>query len=375
MNGLFRPAQWIYLLAAIGMAALWGCSDPPAPVPPLPTGIPAGSTALLPNQGIYTGAFIEFGDTEDHVTIENIERFEELTGKHQAIIASSSYWGENSFPSANLELLARHNSIPLVFWSPWNRPYEEKRGLDDARLDNILAGRWDVYIDRWADAAKAYDRSLLVSWGLEMNGDWYPWSGYYNNHPAKAADKEGNRHPGPELYKRAYRYVVDRVRGRGAHRIQWVFHANNLCFPNEPWNRIGQYYPGADYVDWLGLSVYGKQFQESPWSGFDPLMDDPYGQISLLDPSKPVIVAEWGVGEFPAAGNKAAWIGDAFAAFKTKYPRVKAIVFWHERWQNADETFSNLRVNSSPESLTAYRTAVADPFFLSYPLINADQKP
>jgi beta-mannanase len=373
MNRLFKPAQWTYLLVAVGMAVLCGCSNRPSPVPPLTTGIPAGATALLPNQGIYTGAYIEFGDTEDHVSLENIERFEELTGKHQAIIASSSYWGENSFPSSNLELIARHNSVPLVFWSPWNRPYEEKRGLDDARLDNILAGRWDDYIDRWADAAKAYDRSLLVSWGLEMNGDWYPWSGYYYNHPAKAADKEGNRHAGPELYKRAYRYVVDRVRGRGAHRIQWVFHANNLCFPNEPWNRIGQYYPGSNYVDWMGLSVYGKQFQDSTWSGFDPLMDAPYRQMSLLDPSKPIIVAEWGVGEFPAAGNKAAWIDEAFAAFKTKYTHVKAIVFWHERWQNQDETISNLRVNSSPESLAAYRTAVADPFFLSYPLIKADQ--
>ena len=44
-------------------------------------------------------------------------------------------------------------------------------------------------------------------------------------------------------------------------------------------------------------------------------------------------------------------------------PRVKAEVYWHERWQNEDESYSNLRVNSSPEALDAYRGSVADPYW------------
>ena len=48
-----------------------------------------------------------------------------------------------------------------------------------------------------------------------------------------------------------------------------------------------------------------------------------------------------------------------------KYPRLKAAVFWHERWQNEDQTYSNLHINSSPEALAAYRKAVADPYWLS----------
>jgi hypothetical protein len=37
--------------------------------------------------------------------------------------------------------------------------------------------------------------------------------------------------------------------------------------------------------------------------------------------------------------------------------RLKAAVFWSERWENDDGTYSNLRVTSSPQALKAYRSA------------------
>src|SRR6195256_334417 len=82
--------------------------DPNAPV-----------EVLLPEHGAYTGAFMDFGDEEDDVTLEIIEDFEKMVGKHQAIIASSSYWGEQTFPTENLNVVWRHGSLPLLFWSPW----------------------------------------------------------------------------------------------------------------------------------------------------------------------------------------------------------------------------------------------------------------
>src|ERR1044071_1550480 len=93
---------------------------------------------VVPERGAYTGAFMDFGDTEDEVTIEMIEEFENMVGKHQAIIASSSYWGEQSFPTANVNVIWRHGSLPLVFWSPWDRPYEQNRGPDKFGLNAII---------------------------------------------------------------------------------------------------------------------------------------------------------------------------------------------------------------------------------------------
>lgn len=318
-------------------------------------------TVVLPAHGAYTGAFIDFGGAEDDVALEEIEEFEQMVGKHQAIIASSSFWGEQSFPMANLKMIWRHGSLPLVFWSPWDRPYEQRKGPDRFSLNAILAGTWNRYIDDWADQARQFGHPLIVSFGDEMNGDWFPWSGvYYGRGHTIPGTSELQ---GPETFKRAYRYVVDRVRRRGARNIQWLFQTNNFSYPWEKWNYGPNYYPGSDYVDWLGMSVYGQQFAEEPWAEFWPLVKWPYEEMAQLDPNKPIMIAEWATAEFPKSGNKAKWIRDALATIREKLPRVKAEVYWHERWQNEDNSYSNLRLNSSPEALAAYRKAIADPYW------------
>jgi hypothetical protein len=357
-----RRALGILLLAA-GLAH----ANPVAP----------GQQLAVPDKGAYLGAFVDFGDTEDAVSLAGIERFEKLIGKHLAIVASSSYWGEQSFPTANLELIARHGAVPLVFWSPWDQPYEQLKGPDRFSLDAILAGRWDAYIDKWAASAAAFGRPMLVSFCNEMNGDWFPWSGtYYGD--ASHAERVGARplpgggFAGPEEFKRAWRYVVDRVRAHGGTNIQWVFHANNYSDPQEKWNAVEQYYPGSKYVDWLGLSIYGKQERnQDHWMDFDEdLLEEPYEYIGAVDPKKPIMIAEFGVGEFPDIGSKATWIAHAFASMASpQYSRVKAAIYWHERWQNLDGTYSNLRVNSSMETLQAFRAGVGTPYWLGAPIL------
>jgi beta-mannanase len=356
------PAALLLLLLVLAA----GCSDQ-EPVSPSGKTAAAGevATVVFPAAGAFTGAYIDFGEYEDDVTLEAIEKFETMVGKHQAIIASSSYWGEQKFPKKNVEIICRHGSIPLIFRSPWDRPYEEERPPDSFSLNNILAGKWDGYIDQWADEARAIDKPMLVSWGLEMNGQWFPWSGvHYGGGQIVSAPDQHARYAGPELFRQAYRYVVARVRARGADKILWVFHANNFSVPGTPWNALSQYYPGSDVVDILALSAYGKLFPSSRWISFEEAMDNSYKELCQLDADKPLIVAEWAVGEFPKSGDKAVWIEQAFAAYKKKFPRVKAAVYCHERWQNKDESHSNLRVNSSPEAQAAYRQAVADPYWL-----------
>src|SRR5581483_10174995 len=214
---------------------------------------------VIPAEGAYTGAYVDFGDTEDDVTLEQIEGFESLVGKHQAIVASSSYWGEQSFPTANVNLIWRHGSVPMVYWSPWDRPYNEldpdinpKVYLDKFSLTNILSGMWDGYIDKWADAARDFKQPLFVSFCNEMNGSWFPWSGLFYGGSKVIPNTKPPRYEGPETFKKAYRYVVDRVRARGATNIIWVLHLMNYSIPQDTWNLAAQYYPGSDYVDWLG---------------------------------------------------------------------------------------------------------------------------
>jgi hypothetical protein len=350
------------LVRLVLLLALAGCRKSAPGLAPVDPNAPV--EVVLPEHGAYTGAYIDFGEAEDAVALETIEEFEQMVGKHQAIVASSSYWGEQEFPTANLQVIWRHGSLPLVFWSPWDRPYEQKKGPDRFSLQAILAGTWNRYIDDWADAARNFGHPMIVSFGDEMNGDWFPWSGVFYGANKRTSRERPNDWEGPAIFRRAFRYVVDRVRARGARNIQWLFQTNNFSFPMDTWNFAPAYYPGSDYVDWLGFSVYGQQFADEPWADFWPLVDWPYQEMSRLDPHKPIMITEWATGEFPDSGDKAKWIREAFAVMKEKLPRVKAEVYWHERWQNQDQSYSNLHINSSPEALAAYRKAVADPYWL-----------
>ena len=322
----------------------------------------ADTALALPTVGAFTGAYIDFGDTEDAVRLPGIEAFEKLVGKHQAIVASSSYWGRGNFPTENVRVIREHGAVPLLYWSPWGPPYEQFRKTgkrDPLSLTHIVAGDCDAYIDTWADAARDCGGPLLVSFACEMNANWFPWSGATNG---------GQAGGGPELFKSAWRHVVERARARGATNIAWVFQANAASAPKKGWNTMAAYYPGADWVDWLGLSVYGQITPgdgDEDWVPWGDAMDKAYREICALDPTRPVMLAEWGVGEFPRDGDKAEWLREAFTRFaRGDYPRVKAAVFWHERWQNKDESWSNLRVDSSPAALRAYREGVAGGYWL-----------
>ncbi len=325
-------------------------------------------TLAVPAEGAYTGAYMDFGDTEDTVTPQAFQAFEKLVGKHQAIVASSSFWGLGTFPTANVRAIAAYGAVPLIYWSPWGKPYEQGKNVDPGQfsLRHIAAGDCDAYIDQWAAAARACGQPLLVSFACEMNSNWFPWSGRQNG-----ADKAGDGrvgYAGPELYQRAYRHVVDRVRAAGGRNISWVFQPNNTSHPARKWNAMGQYYPGGAYVDWLSMSAYGQLTPDDDWTEWDEAMAKPYQTLCAIDATKPVMLAEWGVGEFPQSGSKADFIRTAFLEMNGgQFPRLKAAVFWHERWQNSDETYSNLRVQSSPGALKAYRQGVANPFWLGQP--------
>ena len=359
----------------------------------------------VPEQGAYTGAYVDFGDGEDGVTLEALEKFQDLTGKPMAIVAFGSFWARQAFPSEQVALIRAYGAVPLLFWSPWDAPFDEKRGPDKYALTEILVGKWDAYIDAWADAAAKVPSQFFVSFACEMNGTWFPWSGWFYGTgppdpitPKKSGDATGAlakltgaddrpekswygkgdiKNPatwqGPETYKKAWRYVVDRVRARGATNILWVFQPNNYSDPPgySTWNQPAAYYPGAAYVDWLGLSVYGKQTnnrEDDKWCGFTSLLEWPYREMCALDSTKPIMLAEWGVTESHAPGeDKGAWISEAFSNMSNRYPRLKAAIFWHERWENDDGSYSNLRVNSSRESLKSYREGVANPFWIGRP--------
>jgi hypothetical protein len=323
---------------------------------------------LAPTTGIYSGAYMDFGDDEDTVTLDAIENFTALVGKRQAIIGFGNNWGKNKFPTDQVRIIHNSGAIPLILWYPREISNEIPKTIFN--LESINAGKWDDYLDAWGQAAKLIKAPILVSWGLEMNGSWYSWSGVYHGNSKIIPNTDPPKYQGPETYKQAYKHVVDKIRANGANNIEWVFHTNNTSFPKERWNSMAMYYPGSEYADWIGMSAYGMQTLQASWRNVTDVLLKPYAELAAIDPSKPLLIAEWGVGEFPKHGNKAAWITQAMREMQN-LPRLKGAVVWHERWQNADLSYSNLRINSSLKTLNAYRMAIENPFWLERPLLSA----
>ena len=98
---IFRMKFTLPIFLAAMSLALAGCNRAPRTEALSPTDLEAQakrSLLAVPEHGIYSGAYADFGDNEDDVTLEKIEAFEAMVGKHQAILASSSYWGSRVFP-------------------------------------------------------------------------------------------------------------------------------------------------------------------------------------------------------------------------------------------------------------------------------------
>lgn len=322
---------------------------------------------LPPIKAAFHGAYIGSGEAEDKVTSSNITRFEQLAGKQIAIGAFGNFWGENYFPESQLKTVDSHGGIPLVLWYPWGKPYwEEEEYQPKYSLQSIIDGKHDTYIRKWARGARVYGRPMMLAFGLEMNGDWFPWSGVFQGGGKTDSFGDPTKADGPERFRAACQHIVRIFQQEKADNITWVFHANAGSYPKERWNDISDYWPGEAYVDWTGLSVYGAQYKDEDWVTFTEITNPAYHELCRLT-KKPLILAEWGVAEWPSKGDKAFFIREGFNKMKTKYPRVKAAVWWQERWENDDGTWSDIRINSSAKSLKAYRTSVADPYWLSRP--------
>ncbi|HDL64879.1 MAG TPA: hypothetical protein ENH12_05770 [Proteobacteria bacterium] len=324
-------------------------------------------TLAPPPSGCYTGIFPGWDvpdEHEDNVSSQELVDLEELTGKAIAFTPFSVFWGENKVSGEQLEAIARYGAVPMLRLMPWGEPYWVEGYQEAYSLQRIIDGDFDQYLTDWADRVKEFGRPVMVNFGVEMNGDWFPWSGTFQGGGTTTGYGDPTKADGPERFVDAFRHIIDLFRNRGAANATWYFHANHESFPEESWNTISAYYPGDDYIDWLGFSVYGVQYQNEDWHSFNTLMGPAYNAICALSAKKPVILAEWGVGEYPSKGDKAAWYAEALDSLPTDYPRVKIAVVYSERWQNNDESWSDLRIDSSPAALSAYQNGIASDYYL-----------
>jgi hypothetical protein len=314
-----------------------------------------------PTDGLYHAAMPSLLDEESRdwaAAARSVRSFERLAGRRLAWVYFSDNWFRGiEFPAEAVQAVREAGAVPFIRLLP-RSSWEERRADPRYPLARIANGDFDDGLERWARAARDTRIPILIDFAPEMNGDWFQWSGLY----------AGGAKGGPQTYKRAFRHVVDLFRAVGATNVGFAFHANVRSAPREPWNDLAQYYPGDDYVDWIGISAYGAVFPGFDWEPLREALDEVYPKLAALSPTKPIAILETGVIE-EQGHDKAVWIRAAYRALGSgRYPRVKAVVWWHERWVNQDDrSTSDVRIDSDPAATAAYRKAVAAQEFVTRP--------
>ncbi len=196
--------------------------------------------------GVYISSFPSFGPTEDEVTVARISEFEKLADKPLVWAYFSDNWNDNiRFPLERVQIIHGAGRIPFIRMMP--RSQQAPPPDPVYSLEGIGSGKFDVALKAWGEAARQVEYPLLVEFGTEVNGDWFPWNGKWNGEAR-----------GPELFRKAYRHIVDLFRSLGVKNITWFYHVDAGSSPVAPWNTMAAYYPGDDYVDWIGISLMAR---------------------------------------------------------------------------------------------------------------------
>ena len=212
--------------------------------------------------------------------------------------------------------------IPLVSWEPHHIDFAK---IVDGSLDGTIMAR--------ANGSKALGKKFFVDFAAEMNGD-EAWSG--NNAP---------------LYVSAYRHIHDLFVTAGATNVVWVW-CPNVTDVNGGNRHTTDYYPGDSYVDWTGVDGYNWGTKNGGWQSFHEVFRNIYPLLAKKN--KPIFIGEMSSAE--TGGDKAKWIDEIIPTLRTRFPLIKALV-WFDVNKEAD-----WRISSSPASEAAFIRMAKDPY-------------
>ncbi|MBB6093505.1 chitodextrinase [Povalibacter uvarum] len=126
-------------------------------------------------------------------------------------------------------------------------------------------GAYDANLDVLINTIKNWNRPVLLRWGYEVEGTW-------NGHP-------------PAAFKTGWIKVWNRIRALNAqNNIAMVWQTATYCPDGISVQQTLDWYPGDQYVDWMGMSYFTPQ--DCSWTEINDM-------ISLARArAKPLLIAE-----------------------------------------------------------------------------------
>ena len=247
------------------------------------------------------------------------------------------------FPAEEMGTIRGHGATPFFSWSSQSIPSSENQ--PDFQLADVISGRYDPFIRGWAKDARRWGHRFFLRFNWEMNGDWFPW----------AEGANGNR---SGEYVRAWRHVHDIFTEVGATNPIWVW-CPNVDF-EDSLQDLSSVYPGDAYVEWTCLDGYNSgtnPAKRDRWRSFDQLYERTYREITeRIAPSKPMAIGE--IASTEQGGSKAQWITEMLHALPTRYPKIRALV-WFDKLENG----MDWPIETSQSAIKAFAAGIRGSYF------------
>ncbi len=194
-----------------------------------------------------------------------------------------------------------------------------------APILDVYRGELDEELREFARGVVEYGQPMLFRLNNEMNSDWVPWGAC-------------NTLLDADIFVDTWIRMYNIFEEEGANDyLIWVWNPQGgATAPRARWNDTMLYFPGANYVDMLGVTGYNFG-NEHLWTSFK----DWYQGIT--DYYKPYfgdwawIISEFGCSDSSELeeheGRRAVWIKEMFDCFEQNmFPNIKAAV-----WFNAND--------------------------------------
>jgi len=190
-----------------------------------------------------------------------VEAFEKWIGHQPAVLSIfvNLFMNRSEIDRFMREVTAIWQSghVPMVILQPMFESVDTTSPTIERQIAN---GKYDKTLSNWTESLVAWlrlndpttaDRRIYINFAPEMNGDWIPWG------------VERNK-TSPEDFIRMWHRVHDHIMGGEVdhHHVQWVWAPNIVSGESYP---AESFYPGDEYVDWIGIHGYNWGDSQS-WS-------------------------------------------------------------------------------------------------------------
>lgn len=273
---------------------------------------------------LYHGVFLNgnlAGGSKNGITSELVDKYEAAVRKAAWIGFPHNLYNKE-FPFDTVQWITERESIPFIRLML----RDENNSLPETEftLKKVNAGKYDNNFREWGRSARFFGFPLIVEWGKEINGQWAAWNTKWKVEQEDASD-----------FREAFRRIVHLIRDQEkASNITWIFHANND--PEKSGNEIKSYYPGDEFVDWLGVSI-PPPAQPEQTEPNKTLSDRTkfYNHLNETACSKPIFLLDIGH-DFNLSNNPqynvSKWTEQTLAEILDgkNMPRLRGFSIWHE---------------------------------------------